>query len=426
MNKIELKEKVLRQIEENAERIIDIGEKILKNPEMGYKETKTAKLVCDVLEGLGIPTESGLAKTGVKGRMKGGRSDVTVAVIGELDAVTCPTNPDADKLTGAAHACGHNAQIAAMLGVAMALSSVKSELAGDVCFFATPAEEFVELSYREGLRERGEIEFFGGKQELIRIGAFDDVDMAMMVHSMGEEPEPVVAVGGTSLGFVAKTVDFNGKAAHASTPYDGVNALNAAMSAMMCINSLRETFRDEDKIRIHPIITNGGELVNIVPSKVTLETYVRGADFEAINDAAQKVDRAIVGASYAMGTTVDIRDFKGYLPLKQSESISDLFAENAKALVGDDKVKYGVNMIGSSDIGDLCHIMPTVQPIIGGFVGSAHSKEFKIADKYAAYILPAKIMALTVVDLLFGEGECAKKIKNDFKPLLAKEEYCSL
>ncbi len=424
MTKAEIKARLLSEIDKNRDAIIGIGEKILKNPEMGYKEHKTAALVKEELEKLGIEPECGLAVTGVKGRMKGASSEITVAVMGELDAVTCATNPDANPETGAAHACGHNAQIAAMLGAAMGLSAIKEYLDGDVCFFAVPAEEYVEMAYREGLAKEGKISFFGGKQELIRIGAFDDVDMAMMVHAEGQTPGAAAIVGGSSLGFVAKTVEFRGKAAHAGgAPHEGINALNAAMAALMCIHAQRETFRDEDKIRVHPIITNGGELVNIVPANVTMETYVRGANFKAINDASEKVDRAIKGSAYAIGAEAEIKNLKGYLPLLQNPEMSELFAENAKSLIPEDKIYRGIDMVGSSDVGDLSHIIPTIQPTMGGFFGSAHSKEFKISDPELAYIQPAKLMALTVIDLLFDGAPAAKKIKADFKPVLTKEEY---
>ncbi len=427
MTKEEIKARVLLEIDKNSEKIIAIGRKILENPEMGYKEEKTAALVKEELSALRIDAECGLAVTGVKGRMKGKSSDITVAVMGELDAVTCATNPDADPKTGAAHACGHNAQIAAMLGAAMGLSAVKDELFGDVCFLATPAEEFVEMGYREALRDAGKIEYLGGKQELIRVGAFDDIDMAMMVHAEGSTPEAAAIVGGSSLGFVAKTVNFKGKAAHAGgAPHEGVNALNAAMAALMCIHAQRETFRDEDKIRVHPIITNGGELVNIVPADVAMETYVRGANFRAINDASEKVDRAIKGAAYAIGASAEIKNLKGYLPLLQDSEMSAIFKENAARFIPEDKIYEGIDMVGSSDVGDLSHLIPVIQPTMGGFFGSAHSREFKISSPELAYLMPAKIMALTVVDLLADGASAAKNVKASFTPKLTKEEYFNI
>jgi amidohydrolase len=422
----EIKKRIIEEINENSYKIIEIAEKIAEKPEMGYREFETARLVAEELSSLGIECREGLAVTGVKGNMKGRRSLARVAVIGELDAVTCTNHPKADRVTGAAHACGHNAQIASMLGAAMALSAVKDELDGDVCFFATPAEEFVEMGFREKLAERGDIRFFGGKQELIRLGEFDDIDMAMMIHAEATEKNALLLNGG-SLGFVAKTVNFIGKAAHAGgAPHEGINALNAAMSAMMCIHAQRETFRDEDRIRVHPIITNGGELVNTVPAKVTMETYVRGASLEAIYGAAAKVDRAIEGGSYAIGATAEIKTYKGYLPLLQSESISALMEKNAEYLPEMPEIIQGVDMCGSSDVGDLSHLIPTIQPTMGGFYGKLHAEDFAVANERSAYLDTAKLMALTVVDLLYNGAEKALKIKADFKPKLTKEEYVNL
>ena len=424
MDKSELKRKVCAEIDRHKDEIAAIAEKILATPEMGYREYKTAELVKETLSSLGIPYTDGLAVTGVMGRLSGRDTKARVAVIGELDAVTCSSHPKSDRISGAAHACGHNAQIAAMLGSAMGLMAVAGELDGEVDFLAAPAEEYVEIGYRESLRERGEIDFFGGKQELIRTGVFDGIDMAMMVHAQGATPENELYIGGSSLGFVAKKIDFIGKAAHAAAaPHEGVNALNAAMAAMMCIHAQRETFRDEDRIRIHPIITNGGELVNVVPSRVTMETYVRGASLEAISDASEKVDRAIDGASYAIGAKCEIKNYKGYLPLIQSDELSEIFAENSQLLDNPPRVIRGVPMTASTDIGDLGYLIPIIQPMMGGFVGSLHSADFAVADEELAYINPAKIMAMTVIDLLSDGAKGAIAVKESFKPRLTKEEY---
>ena len=424
MDKQLLKRAVCEEIDRNSGKIIEIAEHILANPELGYKERATAEYVKEQLSSLGIPCRDGLALTGVKGRLKGGRSEANVCVIGELDAVLCNTHPTANKESGAAHACGHNAQLAAMLGVAIGLSKYASELDGDVTFFAVPAEEFVEIGYRDSLARDGKIKYLGGKQELIRLGEFDDIDAAMMVHAQGNTPGNEVFVDGGSLGFVAKTVEFIGKAAHAGgAPHEGVNALNAAMAAMMCIHAQRETFRDEDKIRVHPIITNGGELVNVVPANVTMETYVRGASFEAINDAAAKVDRAIKGSAYAIGAEAEITDFKGYLPLCQDKALGAIFAENAAQFTERENIHYGIDMVGSTDMGDLCHLIPAIQPTMGGWIGNLHAKDFAPTDTTLAYINPAKIMAMTVIDLLYDGATAAKEIKAAFVPKLTKEEY---
>ena len=168
----------------------------------------------------------------------------------------------------------------------------------------------------------------------------------------------------------------------------------------MGINANRETFRDEDKIRIHPIITNGGELVNVVPSEVTIETYVRGAKKEAIDDACCKVDAAVRGGAEAIGARYKITDIPGYMPLMQDKELSRIFEQNAKQLLGEDMLHYGQDMTGSTDIGDLSMKIPCIQPTMGGFCGTAHGKDFAVADVEAAYITPAKLLACTAYDIL--------------------------
>ncbi len=423
MELCELKKRICETIDRNAERITEIAQRVFAHPEMGYREFDTAELVCRELEGLGIPCKTGLARTGVKGILKGKESRATVAIIGELDSVICQSHPSSDPITGAAHACGHHAQLAAMLGAAIALSEIAGELDGDVCFFATPAEEYVELGFRQSLADKGEIKYFGGKQELIRLGEFDGIDMAMMVHAQGNEPSNKIYMNSAGLGFVAKTIDFYGKASHAAMPHDGINALNAAMAALMCIHAQRETFRDKDKVRVHPIITNGGELVNVVPEHVTMETFVRAASREAMIDASAKVDRAIEGAAFATGARCEIKNTKGYLPLTQSAELGEVFASGGEFIEPKPNFIYDADFPASTDIGDLGHIMPIIQPMAGGFVGGLHAANFGVADKAMAYLTPAKLLAMAAADLLFDGAGRALAVKNSFKPLLTKEEY---
>ena len=412
-----MKELILKAIDENRQTIIDCGEYILNNPELGYKEFKTAERVKEEFTKLGIPFESELAVTGVKGVIGKKDAKVNVCIIGELDAVKCFEHPFADEQTGAAHACGHNAQIAIMLGAALGIikSGVLDELDGKITFFAVPAEEFIELEYRQHLADSGKITYMAGKQELIHIGAFDDVDMAIMIHSHALTPEFNLYLDGTSLGFDTKQITFEGKAAHGSEPYNGVNALNAAMLALMGINANRETFRDEDRIRIHPIITNGGDIVNVIPDKAVIETYVRGARSEAIEDACKKVDAAVAAGAMAVGAKYNIQNVKGYKPLKQDGELSKVFEDNALMFTNPENIFHGVNMTGSTDMGDLSEIMPVIQPTMGGFTGALHSKEFAISDNETVYISASKILACTVYDLLKDGAKKALEIKDNFE-----------
>ncbi len=426
MDTATLKQRVCAAIDEHRERIIAIGEEIFRHPELGYKEKKTAALVEKVLGELNIPFSSGLAVTGVKGRLKGRKSDLTVAVLGELDAVVSYEHPHCDRETGAAHCCGHNAQVAAMLGVAMGLvgSGAMAELDGDVVLFGVPAEEYVELDYRQRLREDGVIRYFGGKQELIRLGEFDDIDMALMCHIAADTPGKMFTVGGSSAGFTGKQIRFIGREAHAGgAPHEGINALNAAMLALMAIHAQRETFRDADAIRVHPIITKGGDLVNIVPADVRMETYVRGKTLDAIIDANEKVNRALQAGAMAVGGEVEINETPGYLPMSDEPQLAQLFRENAVALLGEAGVGQGGFAAFSGDTGDLMHLMPAIIPGCGGITGHAHAKDFVISDPDAAYVLPAKAMAMTVIDLLANGATQARTVKEGFTPPLTKEEY---
>lgn len=419
----EIKKKIYDKIDENADSIIAIGKEILRNPEMGYKENNTSAVVRRCFDALNIPYEYPVALTGVKGKLCNG-GKYNVCIIGELDALKCAAHPYADK-NGTAHACGHNTQIAAMLGAAMGIakSGIMSELCGDITFIAVPAEEFIDMEYRSGLKSEGKIKYYGGKQELISEGAFDDVDMAMMIHAQPNEPEAKLFVRGHNLGFVAKNISFYGKAAHGSTPYYGVNALNAAALAILGVHANRETFKDEDKIRIHPIITKGGDVVNSVPDEVCIDTYVRGATIEAISKGDAAVERAVSGAAAMVGATYAIDNIPGYLPIKEDENLSAVFEGVAEELVGSKNIVSGGEITGSTDIGDLSCIMPVIQPSVGGFSGSLHSSEFGVVDEYAAYVLPAKILAATAASLLYGNAEKAQNVMKGFAARLTKEEY---
>ena len=426
MDKLELKKMICQSIETQADKIIEIGTYLLKNPELGFKEVKGAACVIKEFDRLGLSYQEGLGMTGVKSILPGNSKGPTIAVLGELDALTCPSHPYADSISGAAHVCGHNAQVAAMLGVAMGMveSGASEWLAGNIAFLAVPAEEYVEFEYRKTLRENEEIEFFGGKQEMIRLGVFEDIDIAMMVHAQPNDPGRTFSVGGSSNGFIVKSVKFQGRATHAGARPDlGINALNAAALAIMGIHSQRETFRDEDSVRIHFILTSGGEMVNIVPDDVRMEIFIRGKTIESIEDASNKVNRALEGGASMVGAILELSDLPGYLPINEELIVSSILSDNARELLGEENVTSGVHKSWSTDIGDVSHIMPAVHPYIGGFSGDAHSDGFQIVDKEMAYIIPAKIMAMTLVDLLYGDAKLAKNAIKVYQPKFTKDEY---
>ena len=425
MTKTQLKAQACAAIEANHEAIIALGKACRATPELGYAEHITSAAVKAQLESTGVKDIHPIALTGLKGWIYGKNRAASVMIMGELDAVISPQHPYAEPITGAAHACGHAAQLAVLSGCVYGISAVAAHLDGDVCFVAAPAEEFVQIEERQALRRSGKIAWLGGKQQMIAEGAFDDVDIAMMVHAETDFPGIHVKTGGTSLGFIGKEIRFTGKEAHAgAAPWLGINALNAATLSLTAINALRETFHEKDRIRVHPIITKGGDIVNTVPADVRMECFVRAANIEAMKRVSDQVNRAIKGCAYALGAEAEIIDIPGYYPLMQNPCIGNMFAENARIAAPDALIEDGIPFGGSTDMGDVTWLLPSIQPSINGFSGALHSAYFDVADDDLAYILPAKIMAMTAIDLLADGAGSAISIKEAY-PRKTKGEYAA-
>lgn len=425
----EIKAAVLRQIDQRADEALDTAKRILENPEPGFREQRTSRIVAEKLRQLRIPLEDGLALTGIKGILHGAVNGPTIGVFGELDSLIVPDHPFADPQTHAAHACGHHTQIGSLLTVAIGLQDpdVLESLAGRVALLAVPAEEFIEIEYRDGLRREGKLEFLGGKSEFVKLGVMDDVDIAMMTHTENQDwgyPGAKIGVGARNNGMVAKRIQFQGVASHAGgSPHLGVNALNAANIALTAIHAQRETFRDDDSIRIHPIITKGGTVVSSVPADVRMETFVRGASMEAYIAAAAKVDRALRAGAMAVGASVDIDTIPGYAPLSQDATLTDLYVSNAAALVGADDIARMGHRSGSTDMGDISQIMPAIHPYVAAATGKAHGNDYVVQDYDLAVVTAGKAMATTIVDLLYDGAQNATTILRDFDAGMSRQQY---
>ena len=412
--------------------LIDAATSISRQPETGFREAKTAGFVSELMVQLGVEHRTEIALTGIKGYLNGARSGPTVALLGELDALKVPGHPDADPTTGAAHACGHHCQIGSLLGAAVGLNvpEVLDGLAGRVAIMAVPAEEFTEIEYRWDLHRRGKIGLMSGKQEFIRLGAFDDVDMAMMVHASASPDDSRFAIGGTSNGHLVKYVRFLGRGAHAgSAPHQGVNALQAAMLALSALNTQRETLKNEDTVRLHGILTSGGDSANAVPAEAKYEGRVRAGTLEAIDDANTKMDRCLRAGALAMGGAVHIVTVPGYLPIINDGGLMEVFGRNAASLVGAENVVRhpdGRNRGGSTDMGDLSQIMPVIHPYAGGASGTGHGSDFMITDYDQAVVKPAKALAMAVIDLLSDGAAPAKEILATGRPAMTKARYLEL
>ena len=430
MNKQELKNKVYAAIDNRFADIEAFGENIFKEPELGFKENLTQAKVRQALEGLDLQCECGAALTGVKARMKGKDCRKTVALLGELDAIVCREHPQSNPLTGAAHCCGHNVQLANLLGVAMAMKDAQAMqyLDGDIVFFAVPAEEYVEIDYRNKLKEAGQLRYLGGKAQLIAEGAFDDIDMAMQMHvHTTQDPEGTFVVGASCNGFIGKLIEYHGKAAHAAgAPDRGVNALNAAMMGVMGVNAIRETFREADCVRFHPIINAGGDLVNVIPDRVKMESYVRASNIEALTAYNKAINRALKAGGDAIGASCEIKDLPGYLPLRPDEAFKDVLRENAKEIFGEAHIEEGEHSAGSTDMGDVSHLIPVVHPWVGCARGVLHGADYVLEDHRTAYNMSLKVLAGCLIDLLWDDAKEAERICKNFKPVLNKQTYCQL
>ena len=420
-------EKYIAMVEKHRQLILDALDYIWANPEIGYKEWKTHKYLKDAFENLGYElTEAGNIP-GFVTTVDNGRPGPTVLVFGEMDGLLIPEHPDADPETGAVHACGHCCQVAALLGLAAALKEpgALDEMSGKIMLCAVPAEELIDLEGRMQMRKDGIIKYFGGKPEFLYRGLLDGADLAFMVHTEGSKLPSSAGCNGGSNGMVAKSVCFEGVSAHAgSSPHKGINALYAANLALNAINALRETFRDSEHIRVHPVITCGGSSVNAIPNKVTLESYIRGATMEQISMVNKKVNRAIAAAAAAMGANVQITDVPGYWPRNYPEAFVELFMEAMGHVYQNVKYNRSSWSTGCSDMGDIGAVMPAIHPYAGGATGSFHGVTMKIVDPDAACVSSAKSQLIALKLLLENDAVKAKEIVADYEPAMkSKEEY---
>ena len=422
--------RILDIVEAHRQEILDIARDIYDHAELGYKEVRTSALFVRKMEELGLPVQTDLAITGAKAylnREKAGQA--SLALMGEMDALRIPAHIHANPETGAAHCCGHHAQMAGLIGAAIALTDpeVAAALDGQVVFFAVPAEEYGEVEFKKTLMDTGKITYGGGKCELISIGAFDDVDLAVS-HHIG--PEPGILLGdGSCNGFVSKVYTIHGRAAHAAgAPEKGVNALSAASLALQALAFNRETFRDDDCVRVHPILTRGGDLVNVVPETAVVETLIRGKTLDAISDAETKTDRSFRAGAMAMGADLTVETMPGYLP-GLPQGTPGAIVDAVRKAIGPNRValaKESSHAGGSTDVGDVQHRMPVFTFRTGGMVSSLHSSDFDITDEENAYVDTARVFALYAYHLLRNGASLARQVTAEYHPVFPdRASYCA-
>ncbi|MBQ6333452.1 MAG: amidohydrolase [Erysipelotrichaceae bacterium] len=405
-------------LEKDIKELYALGDELFIHPQLGYKEFENKRILTEYFKKHGLEVEDLGFRTAFKVSI--GSGEPHIGLIAELDAIPTLGHPFANKEDYAAHSCGHSTQCAIMAYTLVHLKDVIKN--GTITLYFTPAEEFTDIAFRKQLIKNKEINYIGGKVNMLTAGQFDDEDLFIHLHTMGQG-DYRFSLNTALSGFIYKEITFKGKATHAAVaPDKGINALNAFILFDNAINMLRETFREEDFIRIHGILSNGGQTVNSIPEKTVYECYVRAMNPEALKKTAAKVDNAAKCCAKAIGASAVIKSTPGYLPMNQSRLVNDVIRKNMLKHCKLEEIHDDEISMAAGDIGDLSVFKPTVQFGYSGFSGNCHGKDLCIADKEWAYYKPAKVVYDTVTYLV-NHPEYVQKIKDDFKPLMSKEEY---
>ena len=374
---LELKAVASVAVDNSKAALLEVSDDIWRNPELGFQETRAHSLLTAFLEKSGFAVERSFSRLQTAFRATFGEGRPNVCVVCEYDA-----------LPEIGHACGHNliaeAGIAAGLGVKAALENGGAPT-GTVTVLGTPAEEGG-----------------GGKQLLIDNGAFEDVDVAMMVH-----PASATALMPKFLAVSFLKIEFTGKAAHAAAhPWEGLNALDAAVMAYNSISALRQQMKPD--WRVHGIISNGGSKPNIIPEKTSMEYMIRAPDRIDLKLLVGRIRACFEAAAMATGCQVQvINTAPSYDNLLSNEVLATLFAENMKYF----NVPFAktTKLSGSTDMGNVSHVVPAIHPkyAIGSSRESIHTRSFtnltNTPASHESTLTMAKCMAHTCLDILSSE-----------------------
>ena len=410
-------------VEKHRQTIYDAERWIWKHPESGFKEWKTHAYLAEIFRDAGYELTEAGDIPGFYTDLDTGRPGPKVLIMAELDALTSPDHPEATD--GCAHACGHHAQCAALVGIALALKEpgALDGLSGSIRLMAVPAEELIELEYRNELRRKGVISYLGGKVEFMHRGYMDGCDIAYLFHTGSGVRKYVFDFAGSN-GCLTKEITYEGKAAHAGgSPDKGVNALYAATMGLNAINSLRETFRDDDHIRVHPILNVGKIAVNIIPPRADVSTYVRASTMDVMYETNRKVNRALASGALALGAKVHVVDQPGYAPLHNYRPLEQLAEKVLGELVGQEKVGHLPWSCGSTDMGDVSCVIRTIQPHVAGASGTSHGADYRLSDPETACVKSAQAQVLLAAALLENDAAEGKKILAGPAPEFTMESY---
>lgn len=389
-NKEVLKDTVIKEINVLRKEMETIAGTIYEEPEIGYEEHRASSLLSAFLMKNGFNVSRNIAgmETAFIAEYPGTSGGPVVAFLAEYDA-----------LPVLGHGCGHNLIGTAAAGAAAGLSRALGTFRGKIVVFGCPAEE-------------AGVDGAGGKARLVEEGFFKDIDAALIFH-----PFPMTTVGGETSALVGLEFNFRGKAAHAAgNPWDGINALDGVLQTFNAINALRQHIRDG--VRIHGIVTHGGDAPNIIPEKASARFFLRSNDKVSLEETIRKVEACAKGAAMATGTKLRTRRFCNlYESTKSNSVIAGVLEANLNKLgLSVEGVKKGK---GSTDFGNVSRAVPSCE--LGLRLGRGivpHTKEFLAASNSGegrkVMMLGAKIMAMSALDLFSSRG-LLKKAKDEFR-----------
>jgi amidohydrolase len=381
-----LKLKAKDSVQSQRQQLIQLSVNIHDNPELGFKEEKASAWLTKYLEDNGFHVERGIAGLTTAFRATYGQGSPRIAVLAEYDA-----------LPKIGHGCGHNIIGVSAVGAAVASKSVVDQLGGSIIAMGTPGEE--------GL---------GGKIDMVKAGAFREIDAAMIVHPDTRDVSTQEALAACTL-----EVEFFGQPAHAAAqPHKGINALDAMILSFTSINSLRQHIRGD--ARIHGIITDGGEAPNIVPAHSAAVFLVRALDDDYLAELKKKVLNCFTGASVASGARLEYRwRDRAYAPMKNNTILTRLFKQNLESLGRRVEAFDPRSGLGSTDMGNVSQVVPSIHPTVAIAPRQVliHTPEFAAAAAsdggHNGLLDAAKAMAMTVADIL--QPGILDKIKQEFR-----------
>jgi amidohydrolase len=381
-----LKTTVTDEIDRRASELRDIALKIHANPELAFNEFQASALLTEYLKQNGFTVKRGIYDLPTAFEAGYGKGQPSVAFLAEYDA-----------LPEIGHACGHNLIAGASVGAAIGAMKAIDKCGGSIFVIGTPAEEV-----------------YGGKALMANRGAFINLDAAMLVH-----PDNTDFVTAFALACQGLDVEFIGKPAHAAArPENGINALDAMIISFNAINSLRQHIRSS--ARIHGIITDGGQAVNVVPDHSAGTFLVRSRDDAYLNELKEKVLNCFVAGATATGAELKYKwDEARYATMRNNLSLARLFQQNMRKLGRNPLLAEKGDALGSTDMGNVSQLVPTIHPYVAvGRGTSIHTREFTAASasEYGieGMMDAAKAMAMTAVDLL-ADGAIIDQVKAEFK-----------